>query len=230
MKSRSRAKLCREVRWTTSLCDEVWRPRSDSIPSPHRPLAHTVALHTGMRPSEQYGLTWDRVDLLRQHVTIPKSKNGKVRHVRLNSAAVAAFKILRKRSFKILQKRSLSGVAPVFVNIQGEPLQGYKHWFDPAVAEAGLKDFTWYCLRHTFASRLTMAGGDLRTLAELMGHQTIQMTMRYAHLAPSHTLAAVERLVAPSVLSPDALRESRTATRTATGHKGSKEVIFSDVI
>jgi integrase len=48
-----------------------------------------IALHTGMRLSEQYGLTWDRVDLLRQHVTIPKSKNGKVRHVRLNSPAVA---------------------------------------------------------------------------------------------------------------------------------------------
>jgi hypothetical protein len=46
-----------------------------------------------------------------------------------------------------------------------------------------------------FARRLAMAGVDLRTLAGLMGHQTIQMTMRYAHLAPSHTLAAVERLV-----------------------------------
>src|SRR2546425_13187528 len=89
-----------------------------------------------------------------------------------------------------------SGQGRVFVNMQGEPLKGYKHWFDPAVREAGISFFTWYCLRHTFASRLVMAGVDLRTVAELMGHKTIQMTMRYAHLAPAHTLAAVERLVA----------------------------------
>ena len=75
--------------------------------------------------------------------------------------------------------------------MQGESLKGYKHWFDPALREAGISFFTWYCLRHTFASRLVMAGVDLRTVAELMGHKTIQMTMRYAHLAPAHKLAAV---------------------------------------
>ena len=78
--------------------------------------------------------------------------------------------------------------------MQGESLKGYKHLFDPALREAGISFFTWYCLRHTFGSRLVMAGVDLRTVAELMGHKTIQMTMRYAHLAPAHKLAAVERL------------------------------------
>src|SRR5207253_6509019 len=48
--------------------------------------------------------------------------------------------------------------------------------------------------RHDFASRLVMAGVDLRTVQELMGHKTIQMTVRYAHLAPKHQLAAVQRL------------------------------------
>jgi site-specific recombinase XerD len=120
------------------------------------------------------------------------------------------------RRSRLENRRRLESLA---INIQGEPLQGYRHWFDPAVAEAGLKDFTWYSLRHTFASRLTMAGVDLRTLAELMGHQTIQMTMRYAHLAPSDTLAAVERLVAPSVLPPVTRRASPTATRTAPNIK-----------
>jgi Phage integrase family len=117
---------------------------------------------------------------------------------------------------------------PVFVNIHGEPLRGYKHWFDPAVKEAGLKEFTWYCLRHTFASRLAMAGVDLRTLAELMGHETIQMTMRYAHLAPSHTLAAVERLVSQSGFSVPTsgatVQEGPTATKTATAGKFAKGI------
>lgn len=169
-----------------------------------------IALNTGLRPSEQFGLMWDRVDVKRKIITIPKSKNGRGRHIPLNSVAVAAL--------KDLQRRSSGAGEPVFVNMNGEPLRGYKHWFEPAVTEAGVKDFTWYCLRHTFASRLVMAGVDLRTVAELMGHQQIQMTMRYAHLAPAHTLAAVERLVVPvsQRLRPKRRSGKSSATRTAT--------------
>ena len=101
----------------------------------------------------------------------------------MNSVALASLKTLRKQSG-----------GRVFVTIKAELLHGYKHWFGAAVAKAGIRGFTWYCLRHSFASRLVMAGVDLRTVAELMGHKTIQMTMRYAHLAPAHKLAAVERL------------------------------------
>jgi integrase len=80
--------------------------------------------------------------------------------------------------------------------MEGEaPLRANRHWFQAAVDEAGIRDFRWHDLRHTFASRLAMAGVDLRTIQELMGHKTIQMTCRYAHLTPSHQLAAVERLV-----------------------------------
>jgi site-specific recombinase XerD len=163
-----------------------------------------IALHTGMRPSEQYGLTWDRVDVPRRFVTIPKSKNGKMRHIPLNSTALAAFQLLFLRS---------CGEGPVFVNTHGMALKGYKHWFERAVRSAKIKDFTWYCLRHTFASRLVMEGVDLRTVAELMGHKTIQMTMRYAHLAPAHNLAAVERLSSgPSVV----VQGGSSATTSAT--------------
>jgi integrase len=162
-----------------------------------------IALHTGMRPSEQYGLTWDRVDLIRRFVTIPKSKNGKRRHIPLNSTALAAFRTLFSRS---------RGEGPVFANVHGKPSKGYKHWFGPAIEKAKIRDFTWYCLRHTFASRLVMAGVDLRTVAELMGHKTIQMTMRYAHLAPAHNLAAVERLSSSLTPAP----ADATATRSAT--------------
>jgi integrase len=117
-----------------------------------------IALHTGMRPSEQYRLAWTQVDFNRKQVTIPRSKNGKRRHIPLNSIAFAAF--------KALQQRSLNGAGQVFVNIHGEPIHRYKHWFDPAVREADIQDFTWYCLRHTFASRLMMAGVGLREVAD----------------------------------------------------------------
>jgi integrase len=140
-----------------------------------------IALHTGLRRSEQYRLTWNCVDFERKLLTVPQSKNGETRHVQLNSMALAAFLLLKRHS---------CGIVRVFGNV------GPRGWFEPAVKNAGLTEFTWHCLRHTFASRLVMAGVDLRTVQELMGHKTIAMTCRYAHMAPSHKLAAVERLTA----------------------------------
>lgn len=80
---------------------------------------------------------------------------------------------------------------------------------EPAAEKAGLEDYTWHCNRHTFASWLVMAGVAIRTVAQLMGHRTIQMTMRYAHLAPDHNRRAVDRLASFS-------REV-AATKSATG-------------
>jgi site-specific recombinase XerD len=74
--------------------------------------------------------------------------------------------------------------------------------------DAKVTNFSWHCLRHTFAGRLVMAGVDIRTVQELLGHKTIAMTVRYSHLAPKHILAAVERL--------DAFTEGPTDTTTDT--------------
>jgi Phage integrase family len=167
-----------------------------------------IALHTGMRPSEQYGLDWAKVDLTRNFVSLPKTKTGKPRHIPLNAVAVAAF--------KVLQQRSINRQGSVFVNIQGQPLRGYKHWFDRVVEEADVRDFTGYCLRHT--SRLAMAGVGLRTIAELMGHRTIQMTKRYAHLAPAHNQAALDRLLSFQTPRPSQVAQIEpSATTGATG-------------
>ncbi len=67
-------------------------------------------------------------------------------------------------------------------------------WFDDVVAEAKLEDVTWHIGRHTFISRLVMAGVDLRTVMELAGHKSMAMTIRYAHLAPKHTAGAIEKI------------------------------------
>src|ERR1039458_6201474 len=74
-------------------------------------------------------------------------KSGNARHIPLGDEALEAFTSLFLRS---------SGKGRVFVNIHGEPVRGYKHWFGPAVKAAGIPHFTWYCLRHTFASWLVM--------------------------------------------------------------------------
>lgn len=84
--------------------------------------------------------------------------------------------------------------ARVFVGQRGTPLKKPRHWWDKVLKEAEIEDFRWPDLRHMFASRLVMAGVDLRTVAQLLGHRTLQMVMRYSHLSQSHELAAVERL------------------------------------
>ena len=79
------------------------------------------------------------------------------------------------------------GTAPVFPTLRGsETLQGSRGWFPTALEETKIKAYCLHCNRHTFASRLVMAGVDLRTVAELLGHRTLQMVMRYSHRAPGH--------------------------------------------
>jgi site-specific recombinase XerD len=76
----------------------------------------------------------------------------------------------------------------------GKPYKDVKRSFKTALRRSGIKDFHFHDLRHTFASHLVMAGVDLTTVKELLGHKDIKMTLRYAHLAPAHKKKAVEIL------------------------------------
>lgn len=149
-----------------------------------------LALHTGMRRGEQYRLRWQDVDLKRAIITIPRSKHGEKRYVPINSAARAALVALD-------QTRSISGCVcrPVKAD--------ERDWFACMARKAEVLNFRWHDLRHTFASRLIMAGVDLRTVQELLGHKTIAMTVRYSHLAPSHQREAIERLVTSTGTATD---------------------------
>jgi integrase len=162
-----------------------------------------IALNTGMRKSEQYRLNWHDVDLEARRITLWKTKNGSVRHIPLNSAAADAFRTLRVKS---------DGVGQVFVSSDGvDPLRNPRYWWDSAIEKSGIRDFHWHDLRHTFASRCIMAGVDLRTLQQLLGHKTLQMVVRYSHLSQSHELAAVEKLCKVNGADETANKEPKEA-------------------
>jgi len=186
-----------------------------------------IAVNTGMRRKEQYvRIDWSCVDFLHEHLFVPQSKTGKSRYVNLNAEALGAFQTLHVRT---------KGEGPIFAAERGSKaaLKGARHWFEDAVIEAKVEDFTWHCLRHTFASRLVMAGVDLRTVADLMGHANIQMTMRYAHLAQAHKADALKKLSAfnaverkrqEAVILFSAGHEKPTDTTTDTAAKNALAV------
>lgn len=125
-------------------------------------------------------------------LTIPRSKHGEARHVPLNSVALMALGQLR------MQAGKNDWVIPRGSGADRKAAENIRHSFERACREAGVTAFTWHCLRHTFASRLVMAGVDIRTVQQLLGHKRIATTERYSHLSPEHELAAVERLAGPN--------------------------------
>jgi integrase len=165
-----------------------------------------LALNTGMRRGEQWRLRWEDVNKAQGVITIPRSKNGERRYVRINrDCRVALDRLWLTRDESVY----------VLPGPTDERNKDPRRTFEPIVKEAGIPHFRYHDIRHTFASRLVMAGVDLRTVQQLMGHKTIAMTVRYAHLAPSHEQEAIERLCRGPLMSGGSL--VLTATSTATG-------------
>ena len=82
----------------------------------------------------------------------------------------------------------------IFCHPNGERVKDIRKSFWTALKKSGIKDFRFHDLRHTAASQLVMAGVDLNTVREILGHNTIEMTLRYAHLSPNHKKRAVDVL------------------------------------
>jgi integrase len=167
------------------------------------PMA-VVALKTGMRIGELLALRWSDVSMERKSVTVARSvfwakgtahegdtKTGKVRTLRLTGQVVAALEQLQP------DPRKRTGY--VFTDAAGKRLtrNGCRRPLWRAQDAAGLRRTGWHVCRHTFASHLVMKGVPLATVQQLMGHTTIAMTMKYAHLAPDHLKSAMDLLEEP---------------------------------
>jgi integrase len=153
-------------------------------PKPYQSMI-LVAIHTGMRFSEQIRLKWDDLDFKQRILTVRDSKPGKSRHVPLNEVA---FEILKGIPQMI-------GCPFVFYTEKGTQRTEIARQWEGCLEQAGVENFHWHDLRHTFASRLVMRGVDLYTVKELLGHQRIEMTQWYPHLGPDFLKHSVEVLV-----------------------------------
>ena len=145
-----------------------------------------IALNTGMRKGEILGLTWADVDLENRVIHVATSKNHERRDIPVNDMLFAELKKFAKKR----RKRSRKGGMRLF------PYRNIRKAFQAACRRAQIKDFRFHDLRHTFASHLVMSGVDLATTRDLLGHKSIEMTLRYSHLSPGHRVNAVNSLSA----------------------------------
>lgn len=141
----------------------------DNAPSNIKTILET-ALMTGMRRGEILNLTWDDVDLVNGIIYIRDSKSGKSREVPMIPALVNSFRNLPNKKGKVF-------------NIKIECL---RKRFNKLLKAVGITNFRWHDLRHTMASQFVMNNGDLSTLRGILGHSSMNLTLRYAHLAPDH--------------------------------------------
>jgi integrase len=149
-----------------------------------------ASMNTGMRRGEVFKLRWRDVDLAQQVLTVrsASAKSEKRRDIFLNAEALATLEAWRGMCDPDTDL--------VFPGDKGKALTSTKRSWEAVLADAGIKGFRWHDLRHHFASKLAMAGVDLNTVCELLGHSDDKITQRYAHLAPSHKRKAIELLCA----------------------------------
>ena len=150
-----------------------------------RPML-VVALHTGMRRGEIFQLRWVDVDFQNRIVNVHRrTKTSKNRAIPMDETLYETLCELHasRQSELVFPSRST-----------GEELVDISRVFPPVCQKAGIKNFRFHDLRHTFASHLVMCGTDLAVVRDLLGHSTVRMTERYAHLAPGYRAAAVMTL------------------------------------
>jgi len=142
-----------------------------------------IALNTGMRKGEILSLKWENIKLSKRYIHLEDSKAGKSRDVPMNGLVIEALSAIPQNS------------EYVFFNPRtGGAIQDVKTAFKTACEKVRIKGLRFHDLRHTAATRMVEAGVDLVTVSRILGHSSIQMTMRYAHPTPENMRRAVDKL------------------------------------
>lgn len=156
--------------------------------NPYLYVVVVLALSTGMRQGEIMGLTWDVVDLNQGRAILHETKNGERRAVAITGYALELLKELSK-----VRRIDSNLLFPAKENAPQKPQKpmDLRTPWQTAVKKAELHDFKFHDLRHSAASYLAMNGASLAEIAEVLGHKTLQMVKRYAHLSEGHTARVV---------------------------------------
>ena len=176
--------------------------------APHIRALVGVALHSGMRLGEILNLRWYDLDFASGFILVRDSKNGESRHVPMDATLFALFRAYPHRPSTDL----------VFSSSSGGHIVDVRTGFLNSCKRAGLIDLHFHDLRHTFASQFVMSGGDLYILKEILGHKSITMTQRYAHLSPTYKIKAIDRMntlwagATPQASTSEMLPESSSVT------------------
>jgi len=146
-------------------------------------------MNTGRRRGEILKLRWKSIDFNRRLLTAegPTAKSRQTRHVPLNEEAINTLRHWRERS---------GTGARVF-----DVTTGFKKGWGKLLKRARITHFRWHDLRHHFASNLVQHGVPLNTVRDLLGHSSVQMSLRYAHLAPDQRRVAVAKLNEKPILA-----------------------------
>lgn len=150
-------------------------------------LIIVLCLSTGARKMEILGLKWKDVDLARSIITLHETKNGERRILPITGHALE----LMKQHAKI-KRIDTDLVFPSDYNPK-QPID-IRTPFETALKRAEINDFRFHDLRHSAASYLAMNGASLAEIAEVLGHKTLQMVKRYAHLSEAHTARVVAKM------------------------------------
>lgn len=155
----------------------------------HSPLYSIVvlALSTGARQGEILNLTWQDIDLARGMIILEETKNNERRSIPLQGHALELVKAMKK-----IRRIDTDLVFPAKRD-PSKPLYVRSMW-ETTVKRAGIEDFRFHDLRHSAASALAMSGASLAEIADVLGHKTLQMVKRYAHLSEQHTAGVVARM------------------------------------
>ena len=142
-----------------------------------------IAVYTGMRVGEILGITWADVAPDGGSVRLLRTKNGEARLAYLSTSARDVIAEARARKN-----------GPYVFHFRGRRIGSIKTAWRKTVRLAGIDDFRFHDLRHTFASHMVMRGADIQTVQTLLGHKSITMTTKYSHLSAGHLREAVEKV------------------------------------
>jgi integrase len=165
------------------------------LPKEHHALV-IIALQTGMRKSEQLNLKWKEITYENNeqgYITVKRSKSGRQRLIPIGETAINTLKSLTVM---------INNEYVFFGKVPGKPFKDIPKEWEECLKKAGIDDFHWHDLRHTYASRLVMAGVPIYTVQTLLGHSTIKVTERYSHLSPEHLKQVIKIQQSIAELAP----------------------------